>query len=119
MIFIVLILFIGAMVVGLNMVDNSNLEKIRAYLEAKNCTHITYGYGSYKALCEEDVTVVKNSFTLDIQKNKNAIKYDTIVNKELKNQKLILILNNEKIEVLEFKKQEEAILYYEKIQEKR
>ncbi|MFA6788515.1 MAG: hypothetical protein WC149_01685 [Arcobacteraceae bacterium] len=119
MIFILLILFIAVIVIGLNMVDNSNLDKIRSYLEAKNCTHITYGYGSYKALCQEDVTVVENSFTLDIQKNQNVIKYDTIVQSQQKNQKVIVTLDNDRVEVLEFKDKNDATQYYEKIEEKR
>lgn len=119
MIFIVLIAFIAVIVLSLNMLDNSNLDKIRSYLEAKNCSDITYGYGSYKALCQDDVTIVENSFSLDIQKNQNVIKYDTIVRKELKNQKVILTLNNEQIEILEFKDPKQATQYYEKLEEKK
>lgn len=118
MIFIVLILFIAVIVIGLNIHDSNNLEKIRSFLEAKNCTHIYYGYGSYKALCQEKIQIVENGFTLDMAKNQKEIKYVTIANKELKNQKLILRLNNDTQEVLEFKHKEEAFEYDKKLQEK-
>ncbi len=118
MIFIVLILFIVVIVIGLNIHDSNNLDKIRSFLEAKNCTHIYYGYGNYKALCQEKIQIVENSFTLDISKNQKEIKYDTIVNKELKKHKLILTLHNNTQEVLEFKEEKQAFEYDKKLQEK-
>jgi hypothetical protein len=118
MIFIVLIVFIALIIVGLNMMDTNNLEKIKHHLEAQTCTQIYYSRGSYKALCQEDIAIVENSFNLDIQKNEKRIKYDTIVNYEQINQKVLLTLDDGKIEVLEFKNSDDAVHYYEKIQEK-
>lgn len=118
MIFIVLILFIAVIVIGLNIHDSNNLEKIRSFLEANKCTQIYYGYGSYKALCQEKIQIVENSFTLDMAQNQKEIKYDTIVNKELKKQKLILTLSNNTQEVLEFKEEKQAFEYDKKLQEK-
>lgn len=119
MIFIVLVAFIALIVMSLNMLDNSNLEKIKSYLEAKNCTQMSYGYGSYKALCQEKIVMIENSFSLDIAKNQKEMSQDEIINKQLKNQKLILTLNDQTQVVLEFKQKEDAQQFYEKIQEKR
>lgn len=118
MIFIVLIVFIALIIMGLNMADTNNLEKIKSYLETQSCTQIYYAKGSYKALCQEDIAIIENSFTVDIQKNQKRIKYDTIVNYEQTNQKVILTLEEGKLEVLEFKNSDDALTYYEKIQEK-
>jgi cell division protein FtsI/penicillin-binding protein 2 len=118
MIFIVLIVLIALIVMGLNMMDTNNLEKIKDYLQTQSCTQIYYSRGSYKALCQEDIAIVENSFNLDIQKNQKRIKYDTIVNYEQIHHKVILTLEEDSLEVLEFKNSEEALNYYEKIQEK-
>ncbi len=118
MIFLVLILFIALVVMGLNMLDNNNLDKIKTHLEAKNCSEIYYGYGSFKGLCQEDIRLVENSFSLDIAKNEKIISYESIVSLEHKKQKVILTLKNNNTLLLEFKKEQEAQEYYEKIQEK-
>jgi len=116
MIFIGLILFIAAIVMALNFMDNNNLEKIKHHLEAKECSSIYYGYGSYKGLCPKELRVVKNSFILDIANNEKVIKYDTIVEHELKKHKLIITLKENKTEVLEFKEENNAQEYDEKIE---
>lgn len=118
MIFLVLILFIVLIVMGLNMLDNNNLDKIKNHLEAKNCSEIYYGYGSYKGLCQADVRLIENSFSLDIEKNEKVISYESIASLEHKKQKVILTLKSNNTLMLEFKKEQEAQEYYEKIQEK-
>lgn len=118
MIFLVLILFIALVVMGLNMMDSNNLDKIKAHLEAKNCSQISYGYGSYKGLCESDLRIVENSFSLDIAKNEKVISYENIASVENKKQKITVILKDEQELQLEFKKEEEAKEYYEKLEEK-
>ena len=87
MIFIVLFFIIVFIVVALNMYDNSNLEKIENYITQEKCNKYIYTKGSYKALCEDRLIEIANSFSLDIKKDKKEYKYKDIrsIDKEKKN----------------------------------
>mgnify|MGYP001031528945 CR=1 FL=1 len=119
MIFIVLVLIIAAIFTGLNMYDNSNIEKIKTHLQAQNCNPILYVYGTYKGVCPNELMVVKNSFSLNIEKNQIRVPYFNL--EKIKQDKLNIIVevNNEKNVVLKFKDKQNQITFYEKLQEKR
>ncbi|WP_419771150.1 MAG: hypothetical protein ACNI3C_04990 [Candidatus Marinarcus sp.] len=116
MIFIILIAFIALVMISLNMYDNSNIEKIKNYLQAQNCQEIVYSYGTYKGLCQEGILSIKNSFSLDIEKNKEYILYQQIQHKEQKKNKLILSTANQNY-VLEFKDVQIMKIYDKKLQD--
>jgi hypothetical protein len=120
LIFIILVLIIAAIFTGLNMYDNSNIEKIRVYLSNKNCTPTFYAYGTYKGVCPNELMMVKNSFSLNIEKNQIRVPYETVVNLKQENLNIIVDVNNdEKNVVLKFKEKQNQITFYEKLQEKR
>jgi hypothetical protein len=97
MIFIALFVIIAIVVIGLNLHDTSNLEKIQEHLKTNNCKEYVYSKGSYKALCEDRVLEVHNSFFVDLQKNSKDFDYKSINSLEIK-KKNIIINGNDKLE---------------------
>ena len=81
MIFIVFFLIIVFIIIALNLHNQTNLNEIEEYLQKNNCQNIVYAEGSYKALCEDYLINVENSFTLDISKNSKIINYAQIKDK--------------------------------------
>lgn len=90
MIFIGLFLIITIVVISLNMYNHSNLNEIETYLKNSNCKDYVYSKGSYKALCEDSLVEIDNSFKVDINKNLKSIKYENIKNVENKDSKIIV-----------------------------
>lgn len=78
MIFIGLFLIIAIVVISLNIHNHSNLDKIEEYLNSTNCKEYIYSRGSYKALCEDSLVEIENSFVVDVNKNLKTIKYKDI-----------------------------------------
>ena len=114
MIFIGLFAFIGFIVVGLNMYDDYNLQKIEDYINKEKCEKHIYSKGSYKALCEDRLLEISNSFSIDIKKDKIEYKYKDIESIEKEN-KNILINDKDKIS---FSKVEELDKFYIQLEEK-
>lgn len=114
MIFIGLFVFIAFIVVSLNMYDNYNLQKIEDYINKEKCEKYIYSKGSYKALCEDKLLEISNSFSIDIKKDKIEYNYKDIesIEKEKKN---ILINDKNKIS---FSKNEEIDEFYIQLEEK-
>lgn len=108
MILIVIFLFIAVIVISLNIYDSSNLTKIQEYLEKQKCTNLIYSKGSYKAICPQSIKQIKNSFTLDLEKNTKAYLYKDIKSINI-NKNDILINSKNKIS---FKKENEASKFY-------
>ena len=114
MIFIALFVIIAIVVVGLNLHNNSNLENIKEYVITSGCSNYTYSRGSYKALCEDKILEVKNSFTIDLEKNSVEILYSDIKKTDIKKQNIII---NETTK-LEFKLEDEAKEFYNDLNER-
>ncbi|MDY0051718.1 MAG: hypothetical protein RBR65_04165 [Aliarcobacter sp.] len=114
MIFIGLFLFIAFIVIALNLHNQSNLDEIEKYLQNNNCQEITYSMGSYKALCDEYLIEIENSFTVDINKNSKSINYTNI--KDLQIEKLNIIVNNDL--KMKFKNQENLDLFFKNLEKK-
>tara|TARA_B100001063_G_scaffold178473_1_gene167430 strand:+ start:7542 stop:7931 length:390 start_codon:yes stop_codon:yes gene_type:complete len=114
MILIGLFVFIAFIVVSLNMYDNYNLQKIEDYINKEKCEKYIYSKGSYKALCEDKLLEISNSFSIDIKKDKIEYNYKDIesIEKEKKN---ILINDKNKIS---FSKNEEIDEFYIQLEEK-
>ncbi|RXJ98181.1 hypothetical protein CRU98_10490 [Arcobacter sp. CECT 8986] len=113
MIFIGIFAFIFLIVIGLNIYDSSNLQKLEDYIKTQNCINYSYSRGSYKAICNEKVLKLENSFNIDLEKNKKEFLYVNIRNSKL--QKNTIYINNEKFE---FKQKENAKEFYNLLQEK-
>jgi hypothetical protein len=96
MIFIVLFILIAAIVISLNIYDNSNLEKIKLHLESNNCQNIIYSKGTYKAICLDKIVQIDNAFSVD------------------KKSLILLINDNYKIE---FKKKENMERFYKNLED--
>ncbi len=113
MIFIGFFVFIAFIVIALNMYDSSNLEKIEKYILKENCTKYIYTKGSYKALCENRLIEISNSFAVNIEKNKIEYKYTDIkkINKDNKN---IIINNKNKISFTNIEDMDKFYLELEK-----
>ncbi len=112
MIFIVLFILIAAIVISLNIYDNSNLEKIKLHLESNNCQNIIYSKGTYKAICLDKIVQIDNAFSVDLEK-KYEMKIKDI--KRIEKKSLILLINdNYKIE---FKKKENMERFYKNLED--
>ncbi len=112
MIFLVLFVLIAAIVISLNIYDNSNLEKIKLHLEANNCQDIIYSKGTYKAICADKIVQIDNSFSVDLEK-KYEMKINEIAKIDKKN--LTLLINNEY--KVEFKKKENMEKFYKNLED--
>ncbi len=55
MIFLIVFGLIALIVIVLNMMDNSNLEKIENYFKSQNCQNIVYSKGVFKGICENKI----------------------------------------------------------------
>lgn len=73
--------------------DSSNLDMIKNHFEEKNCQNIIYSKGgTYKGLCGgEEVMQIKNSFSVDLEKNKTTFKLSKI--EQLEKKELSIIIN--------------------------
>ena len=111
MIFIALFLFIALLIIGLNMYNSSNLETIEEYIKSKNCNDYIYARGSYKAICDDFLLEVSNSFSVDLQKDSKMYKYSDINSLEINN--LDLIINKEY--KLKFKEKNNLDNFYNKL----
>lgn len=114
MIFIVFFLFVGFIIIGLNMFNASNIDEVKNYLINQNCINKVYSKGSYKALCEDKLLAISNSFKIDIKKNTREFKYNEI--KNLTKIKLDIIINDK--HKVSFKDKEELDSFYENLQKK-
>jgi len=114
MIFIAFFLFIAIIAVSLSMYNSSNLDEIERHLQNQNCTPYVYSKGSYKALCNDRVLEVANSFIIDLEKNSKVYKYSEMKNLDI--QKLDIIINDDK--KLSFKKKEELYDFYDKLKKR-
>ena len=114
MIFIALFGFIAFVVISLNMYDNYNLQKIEDYIKKEKCDSFIYTKGSYKALCEDRLLEVANSFNLDIKTQKKELVYKEI--KDISIDKKSIIIN--KKEKVSFSKEEELNTFYGNLKQK-
>lgn len=115
MIFIVFFGLIIVVVIGLNVLDNNNINKIEQYFKAQHCEAINYVNGQYFGVCKENIIIVKNGFSVDISKPEKVIFYKDIKELKKEDKKLIVITKNNKID-LEFKDQNNTNDFYIKVQ---
>lgn len=111
MIFIGLFLFIGFVIVSLNMFNASNIDEVKNYLIEQNCNNKVYSKGSYKALCNNKLLDISNSFKVDIENNSREFKYNEI--KNISKVKLDILINDE--HKVSFKDKEELDVFYENL----
>ena len=114
MIFIAFFMFIALNVIALNMYNNSNLAEIEDYMKNENCKQIVYAKGSYKALCENNVLEISNSFTVNIEENSKEYKYSDIKNVDVQN--LDIVVND--TYKLGFAQKEELYEFYKSLNTK-
>ncbi|APW66788.1 hypothetical protein LPB137_13420 [Poseidonibacter parvus] len=114
MIFIALFGFIAFVVISLNMYDNYNLQKIEDYIKKEKCESFIYTKGSYKALCQDKLLQIANSFNLDIKTQKKELVYKEI--KDISIDKKSIIIN--KKEKVSFSKEEELNTFYRNLKQK-
>lgn len=114
MIFIVLFLFVGFVIISLNMFNASNIDEVKNYLIEQNCVNKIYSKGSYKALCEDRLLEISNSFKVDIENNSREFKYNEI--KNLSKTKLDILINDEY--KVSFKDKEEVDSFYKNLEKK-
>jgi hypothetical protein len=114
MIFIGLFLFIALIIVALNMYNSSNLTMIENHLNTNNCKSYIYSKGSYKALCQDKILEIENSFSVDLEKNSKDYKYRDI--KDIKISNLDIVINSEY--KLSFKEKQQLDKFYMQLEEK-
>ncbi|PLY08767.1 MAG: hypothetical protein C0626_13055 [Arcobacter sp.] len=94
-------------------VDSSNIDMIEKFYKNESCNTI-YNYKSrYKGLCNDNITIINNKFSIDFSKNV-YIKYDDIRNITRVN-KDILIQNSKGEEKLYFKEKVHSDIFYEQL----
>lgn len=113
MIFIVFFGFFALVFLSLNWHDNSNLAELEEYLKSQNCKDYIYSKGSYKAICEDKILVMRNSFTIDLQENKTVYLLNKI--KHIKQEKNTIYLDDKK---LGFNSKEDMEYFYKKLSKK-
>lgn len=114
MIFVGLFFLIVLIALALNLHNNSNLNKIEEFLIKENCKELVYSKGSYKALCDDGFKEIKNSFSVDIEKNSIEIKYKDMQNLKITNMKILI--NDDYL--IEFKNKSDLDSFYEKLEKK-
>lgn len=114
MIFIGLFLFIALIIIALNLHNQSNLNEIKEYLQKNNCQEIIYSKGSYKALCDDSIVEIENSFTVNISENSKSINYKDMKNLRIDNLNIV-INNNFKVE---FKEKENLHSFFKNLENK-
>lgn len=114
MIFLVLVAIVAVIVITLNMIDNSNLEKIENHFKDKNCKNIVYSKGSYKGICSDQVMEIDNGFEVNLKDDKKVIKLKDI--KKLDDRALTIIINDDY--EIEFKDKKNKELFYKNLKEK-
>ncbi|QDF30272.1 hypothetical protein [Halarcobacter anaerophilus] len=114
MIFLVLVAIVAIIVITLNMIDNSNLEKIENHFKDKNCKNIVYSKGSYKGICNDQVMEIDNGFEVNLKDDKKVIKLKDI--KKIDDRALTIIINDDY--EIEFKDKKNKELFYKNLKEK-
>lgn len=114
MIFLVVFGLIAAVVIVLNIMDSSNLEKIENHFKSQNCENIVYSKGVYKGICKDEIMQINNSFTVNLEENKTTFKLDKIKNIDKKG--LTIIVN--KSYNIEFKEEKNINTFYKSLKEK-
>ena len=99
MVFLVIILLVVGVVLGLNYIDNTNIQKIDDFLKHQNCKEINYTKGKYQAICSDKVVIIENAFSVDL-KDAKTVYYKTL--KTIQNNKNELILKSHEDIKLEF-----------------
>ncbi len=114
MIFLVLFAVIVIIVIALNIYDNFNLQKIENYYLKKKCLNVTYSKGIYKGICQDLIVKIPNSFSPDLQNDRQILKISEI--NEVKKENLMIIINKDY--KIPFAKKENLNKFYESIEEK-
>lgn len=115
MIFLVVFGLIALVVISLNIVDSSNLEKIENYYKNLDCQSVVYSKGIYKGICKDEIVQISNGFSVDLEEDKTVFKLDKI--EELDKKDLNIIIN--KSYNIEFKKKENMDIFYKTLKEKK
>lgn len=116
MIFLVILVFIMAVIGVIYFIDSTNIAKIEQFLNQNQCKTIAYANGSFQALCPNKIIIIDNGFSINFDDAK-MIKYKDIKEIEKRKYQLILDTSNEKIE-LNFKSDENKETYLEKLKDK-
>lgn len=114
MIFLVLFGLIAAIVISLNIYDNSNKEEIKNFFETQKCETIIYSKGKYKGVCHNYVMQISNSFNVDLRKNRTTLLYKDI--KDVKIEKNSIIINE--TYNIEFANEENKEIFYRNLRKK-
>ena len=116
MVFLVIILLVVGVVLGLNYIDNTNIQKIEDFLNHQNCKEINYTKGKYQAICSDKVVIIENAFSVDLSKTQ-TVYFKTL--KTIQNNKNELILISHEDVKLEFKDDSTKEKFLKKLEEKR
>ncbi len=117
MIFIIFFALIIIGVIALNTLDNNNLEKIENYLKAQKCVAVHYNQGQYQGVCQDEIILIQNAFTINISKDKKIISYGKIQTVNIEDKTIKIKTNTANVK-LEFKQKDKARMFYKKVQNK-
>ena len=117
MIIIILFGLVAAVFIGLNILDNSNIDKIEAHFKAQQCQSISYVSGSYRGVCQDKIIVMKNGFSVDTSKPQKLIYYKDIT-KINKQEKHLVIETASGNVLLDFKEQDDLNKFFNEVQNK-
>lgn len=117
MIFIFFFGLIIAIFVGLNILDNSNINKIEAYFKAQECQTISYVSGEYRGVCRDKIILMRNAFSVDVSQPEKLIHYNEIQNIKRESNFLVIKTSEDTIS-LDFKEPEKLEEFYISLENK-
>ena len=115
MIFLLVFGLIAVVVIALNIIDSSNLEKIENHFKTLNCQNVIYSKGIYKGICKDEIMQIPNSFSVDLEEDKKTFKLKDIRSLEIKDFTIIINKNYN----IEFKEKENMGTFYKTLKEKK
>ena len=98
------------------MVDSSNDEEVRAYLKKAKCQEVFYYRSRYKSICDSNVLLINNQFSLDFSSNEKIV-FSKI--KKIQEEKNSLeIQTQNKLFILFFEKNQEMKTFKKSLEDK-
>lgn len=115
MIFVIFFGLIAIVFIGLNILDNSNIDKIESYFKSQQCQTISYVSGTYRGACSDKIIVIKNGFSVDVFTPEKLIYYNDIKKITKKEKQLVILTKSEDV-LLDFKEQVDLDKFFNEVQ---
>ncbi|NQY52196.1 MAG: hypothetical protein HRT42_01375 [Campylobacteraceae bacterium] len=115
----ILLLFFAPFFIAIGvlvMIDNANTQEIDNLFKKSKCEKVFYYKSRYKSICENNIILVQNQFSVDFSTN-IYIKYQNILNTKIDNTNLEIRTKKE-LFTLSFEKKEELNEFVKNLEDK-